>query len=443
MLTEGEMLQLHNCTRNFQVQITLRDNTLKRLLKCSTGGVRYSISKLSGKKTGTVMRFTSLSLSFYFQKIYSGGIKMDQLKKTPLFDCYEKYGGKVIDFAGWALPVQFEGITQEHEAVRNAAGLFDVSHMGEVDVTGKDAFEFVQNLVANDVSVLTDNQVLYTPMCYPDGGTVDDLLVYRFGEEHYYLVINAGNIDKDFEWMKANKGNLDVKLDNVSSEVSQLAIQGPKAQMILQKLTDTDLDTIKFFHCDRNVMVSGVKCMVSRTGYTGEDGFEIYTDNKDAVKLWDDILASGKEDGIKPIGLGARDTLRFEAALPLYGNELSKDVSPLEAGIGFFVKLAKDHFIGKDALVKQKAEGLKRKTVGFEMKERSIPRHGYEVYAGEEKIGVVTTGYAAPTVKKNIGLALIDAKYGDLGSQLSIKIRNKMVPAEVISKKFYTKNYSK
>jgi len=368
---------------------------------------------------------------------------MEQLKKTPLFDSYEEYGGKVIDFAGWALPVQFEGIIQEHEAVRNSAGLFDVSHMGEVDITGKDAFKFVQYLVANDVSVLVDNQVLYTPMCYPDGGVVDDLLVYKFDDEHYYLVINAGNIDKDFDWMIKNAGDFDVNLKNISSETAQLAIQGPKAEKILQKLTKTDLSEIKFFFCNRNVLISGIKCMVSRTGYTGEDGFEIYTDPEGVVKLWREILETGKEDGLKPVGLGARDTLRFEACLPLYGNELSKDVTPLEAGIGFFVKLGKENFIGKDALVKQKEEGLKRKIVGFELKDRGIPRHGYEVYAGEEKIGVVTTGYSAPTVKKNIGLALIDAKYSELGTQISIQIRNKMIPAEVISKKFYSKNYNK
>ena len=368
---------------------------------------------------------------------------MEQLKKTPLFSIYEKYGGKVIDFAGWALPVQYEGILQEHEAVRSNAGLFDVSHMGEVEVIGKDAFKFVQNLVANDISVLVDNKVIYTPMCYPDGGVVDDLLVYKFGDEHYYLVINAGNIEKDFDWMVANKGDFNVNLKNLSSETSELAIQGPKAQSILQKLTNTDLNDIKFFFCKRDVLISGMKCMVSRTGYTGEDGFEIYSDNSNIVKLWETILEAGKEDGLKPIGLGARDTLRFEASLPLYGNELTKDVTPLEAGIGFFVKLDKDNFIGKEALVKQKSEGLKRKTVGFEMKERAIPRHGYEVYFGEEKIGTVTTGYAAPTVKKNIGLALIDSRYADLGTELKVKVRNKMVPAEVINKKFYTKNYKK
>lgn len=362
---------------------------------------------------------------------------MDQLKKTPLADSYSKYGGKLTEFAGWELPVQFEGIIAEHEAVRNAAGLFDVSHMGEVDVSGKDALEFVQNLVTNDAAALVDKQAMYCFMCYPDGGTVDDLLVYKFNENHYLLVINAGNIDKDFAWMNENKDSFDVKLENISSKVSQLALQGPKSEKILQKLTDTDLSSIKSFFFEDNVKILGVKCLVSRTGYTGEDGFEIYTDNKGVVKLWDGILEAGKSEGIKPVGLGARDTLRFEAGLPLYGNELSKEISPLEAGFGFAVKLNKTNFIGKDALSKQKADGLKRKIAGFEMQDKAIPRHGYEVYFGDKQIGFVTTGYASPTLKKNVGLALIDAVYSELGSEILIKVRNKFVPARIIKKPFY------
>lgn len=368
---------------------------------------------------------------------------MEQLKKTPLFNSYGKYGGKVIDFAGWALPVQFEGILQEHESVRNNAGLFDVSHMGEVDVIGQEAFKFVQNLVTNDISVLEDNQILYTFMCYENGGVVDDLLVYRFNEKHFFLVINAGNIEKDFDWMLRNKEAYNIDIKNISNSVAQLAIQGPKAQEILQKLTTTDLDGIKFFFCNRDVTVAGVKCLVSRTGYTGEDGFEIYMDTERVAMLWDKLLETGKEYGLKPTGLGARDTLRFEATLPLYGNELSSTVTPLEAGLGFFVKLDKENFIGKAALAKQKQEGLKRKTVGFEMKDKAIARHGYEVFVGEEQIGVVTTGYLSPTLKKNIGLALIDTKYSELGTNFHIKVRNKLYEATVVSKKFYKKNYNK
>lgn len=364
-------------------------------------------------------------------------------KKTALFDAHVRYGGQIIEFAGWQLPVQYEGIIQEHEAVRNNAGLFDVSHMGEVEVRGKDAFSFVQNLVTNDISVLEDSQVIYTFMCYPSGGVVDDLLVYKFNSEHYFLVINASNVEKDYAWMLQNKAAYQVQITNKSEEVSEVALQGPKAQLILQKLTDINLDDIKFFYCRRDVVVAGVKCLVSRTGYTGEDGFEIYTSNEAIEKVWNSILEAGEEEGIKPAGLGCRDTLRFEATLPLYGNEISREITPLEAGLGYFVKLNKEAFIGKEALARQKEEGLKRKLVGFEMKERGIPRHGYEVMAEGEKIGFVTTGYASPTLKKNIGLALIDSKYTELGTEIQIIVRNKPLKAEVINKKFYTKNYKK
>lgn len=368
---------------------------------------------------------------------------MTNLKKTALFNSHEKYGGKLIEFAGWELPVQYEGIIEEHEAVRTAAGLFDVSHMGEVKATGKGAFDFVQNLITNDISVLEDNQILYTLMCYPEGGVVDDLLVYKFDKEHFLLVINAANIGKDYQWILDNSAEYAVDLENISGEISEVALQGPKAQKILQKLTDTNLDEIKFFYCRRNTSVAGVNCLVSRTGYTGEDGFEIYASNEDIEKLWDSILEAGKEEGLKPAGLGARDTLRFEAALPLYGNEISKDITPLEAGLGYFVKLNKENFIGKAALVKQKKEGLKRKLVGFEMMDRGIPRHGYEVTSDNTNIGFVTTGYHSPTLKKNIGLALIDARYSELGSEINIVIRNKPLKAQIISKKFYNKNYKK
>jgi aminomethyltransferase len=368
---------------------------------------------------------------------------MEGVKKTALFNAHERHGGKIIDFAGWALPVQYEGIIQEHEAVRNAAGIFDVSHMGEVQVKGSGTFDFVQNLVTNDISILEDNQIIYTMMCYEDGGVVDDLLIYKFSSEYYYLVVNASNADRDFQWMIDHKGNYEVEITNISEKISEVALQGPKAEEILQKLTDANLAEIKFFYCKRDVLIDGVKCLISRTGYTGEDGFEIYTANEDIEKLWESILKAGKDIGLKPAGLGSRDTLRFEAVLPLYGNELTKDITPLEAGLGFFVKLNKESFIGKEALKKQKEEGLKRKLVGFEMLERGIPRHGYEVAAGNEKIGFVTTGYLSPTLHKNIGLALIDAKYAELGTEVSIVIRNKKVKGKVVSKKFYNKNYKK
>ncbi|NMM65283.1 glycine cleavage system aminomethyltransferase GcvT [Clostridium sp. P21] len=368
---------------------------------------------------------------------------MGELKKTPLFNVYPRYGGKIIDFAGWALPVQYQGIIVEHEAVRNAAGIFDVSHMGEVEIKGKDAFKFVQNLITNDASILEDNQALYTPMCYEHGGTVDDILVYKYADDYFYLVINAGNIDKDFKWMIDNKGNFDVSIENISPNICEFAIQGPKAQKILQKIVNVDLSDIKFFYCKRNVKVNNIDCMISRTGYTGEDGFEVFCSDKDGENIWVKLLEIGKEDGLIPVGLGCRDTLRFEVCLPLYGNELAEDISPLEAGIGFFVKLNKDKFIGKEALLKQKSKGLKRKLIGFEMKDRGIPRHGYKVQIEGQEIGYVTTGYKSPSLNKNIGLALIKAEYANLGKEIEIVIRNKSAKAEIIDKKFYKKNYKK
>lgn len=368
---------------------------------------------------------------------------MEISKKTGLYHRHNELGGKIIDFAGYLLPVQYEGIIKEHEAVRNAAGLFDVSHMGEVNVNGEEAIGFVQNLITNDIAKLKENEIVYTTMCYEDGGVVDDLLVYKINNNFFYLVINASNTEKDYAWMIKNSNNFNVELENVSESVSQVALQGPKAQEILQKLTVIDLNDIKFYNFKLDVSVNGMECLVSRTGYTGEDGFEIYCKNKDVVAIWDAILKAGEEFGIKPAGLGCRDTLRFEAALPLYGNELSKDVTPLEAGLGFCVKLDKQNFVGKDALASQKAEGLKRKTIGFEMIDRGIPRHGYEVMSDGKVIGFVTTGYAAPTVNKNIGLALIDADYSKLDTEINIVIRNKEVKAKVISKKFLNKNYKK
>lgn len=365
---------------------------------------------------------------------------MEQVRKTALYEAHIAAGGKIIDFAGWELPVQYEGIIEEHEAVRNTAGMFDVSHMGEVEVRGNDAMAFVQNLVTNDVSMLKDNQVQYAMMCYEHGGVVDDLLVYKYADNHFFLVINASNVEKDYAWMVEQAVGYDVKLTNLSNQYSEIALQGPKAQEILQKCTQKNLEEIQFFYFDGEVRVGNTMCIVSRTGYTGEDGFEIYMSNEDAMQVWNTLMEVGKPLGLMPAGLGCRDTLRFEATLPLYGNEIDKDISPLEAGFGFCVKLSKENFIGKHALVAQKSEGLKRKIVGFEM-EKGIPRHGYPVFVGEKEIGHVTTGYFSPTLKKNIGLALIDSSYGEMDRTLTIQVRKKMFDAKVISKKFYQKQY--
>jgi aminomethyltransferase len=363
------------------------------------------------------------------------------LKQTPLFETYKKYGAKVIDFGGWELPVQFSSILEEHEAVRKEAGLFDVSHMGEVLVTGKDAESYINYLVTNDVTKLSINQAQYTTMCYPDGGTVDDLLVYKLANEKYLLVINAANIEKDYEWMEQHvKG--DVTLQNISGDIAQLALQGPKVECILQKLTETDLTEIGFFQFAQYVNLDGVTdVLVSRTGYTGEDGFELYLAADKAEALWEKLLEVGKENGLKPCGLGARDTLRFEARLALYGQELTSDISPLEAGIGFAVKTNKEsHFIGKDILTAQKEEGLKRKLVGIEVIGRGIPRHGYKVFSvNEEEVGFITSGTHSPSLKKGLGLALVSAEHAEVGTKLKVEIRNKKIDAVVVKTPFYKK----
>ncbi|CAM3994140.1 glycine cleavage system aminomethyltransferase GcvT [Mesobacillus thioparans] len=366
---------------------------------------------------------------------------MTELKRTPLFEVYKEYGGKTVDFGGWELPVQFSSIKEEHESVRTKAGLFDVSHMGEVEVKGPDSLDYLQKLMTNDVSKLKNGGAQYTAMCYENGGTVDDLLVYKIEDDHYLLVVNASNIEKDFDWMQKHLAG-DVKIENLSEGMAQLAIQGPKAEEILQKLSsEHDLSTIGFFKFSEEVDLNGKKALVSRTGYTGEDGFEVYCDANDAVSLWKEILEAGKDDGMLACGLGARDTLRFEANLALYGQELSPEISPLEAGIGFAVKLNKEaDFIGKEALKQQKENGLPRKLVGIEMIDRGIPRHGYPVYKGEVKIGEVTTGTQSPTLKKNIGLALIDTNETELGNEVEVEIRGKRLKAAVSATPFYKRD---
>lgn len=360
---------------------------------------------------------------------------MASLKRTPLYPLY-KGEAKLIPFGGWELPVQFTSIKEEHRAVREAAGLFDVSHMGEVTVSGPDATDYLQRLTTNDVSKLNVNQAHYTTMCYPDGGTVDDFLLYKKGDNDYLLVVNAANTEKDVEWMhKQTVG--DVHIADVSDETALLALQGPRATHILQQLTDCDLSDIRFFRFLPDVEVAGVKVLVSRSGYTGENGFELYLAPEDAPTLWRELLAAGEADGLKPCGLGARDTLRFEAGLLLYGQELSASVSPLEAGIGFAVKLNKSDFIGKSVLVAQKEGGLKRRLVGIEMVGRGIPRTHYPVYAGGEEIGEVTSGTQSPTLGKNLGLALVASDYSALGQEVEIDIRGRRVAAKVVTTPFY------
>ncbi len=362
---------------------------------------------------------------------------MTEGKRTPMYHLYKEMGAKCIDFGGWDLPVQFSSIKEEHEAVRTKAGLFDVSHMGEVTVKGDEAEAFLQYLLTNDVSKLEKNQALYTAMCYENGGTVDDLIVYKKDMNDYLLVVNASNTEKDFEWIVSHAPE-GATCENISSEVAQLAIQGPKAESILQKMTETDLTEIGFFKFKDHVELGNVSALVSRTGYTGEDGFEIYCSWNDASVLWEAILEAGKEEGIVPCGLGARDTLRFEAKLPLYGQELTKDISPIEAGIGFAVKVKKESdFIGKEVLAKQREEGAPRKLSGLEMIDKGIPRSHYPVYSGDQLIGEVTTGTQSPTLKKNLGLALLNKDYSALDTEVEVEIRGKRRSAKIIKAPFY------
>ncbi|MEK4004104.1 glycine cleavage system aminomethyltransferase GcvT [Paenibacillus sp. FSL H3-0333] len=368
---------------------------------------------------------------------------MESLRRTPFYDLYAAYAeSRCIDFGGWELPVQFTGIVKEHEAVRNQAGLFDVSHMGEFMVTGEGAEAFLQRMTTNDVSRLEDGAAQYTLMLYPSGGVVDDLLVYRLGEERYMLVVNASNIDKDFQWLQEHLTAefSGVTLKNISDETLLLALQGPLAGTILAKVTQVSLTELKPFHFIEHAEICGVTVLLSRTGYTGEDGFELYAPADTAAALWNGLLAAGAPHGLTPAGLGARDTLRFEAKLPLYGQELSADITPLEAGVQFFVKLDAGDFIGRDALLKQKEAGLPRRLVGLEMIDRGIPRSHYPVYADGVKIGEVTTGTQSPTLKRNLGLALLDAAYTEIGTEVYVEIRGKQLKAAVIKAPFYKRS---
>lgn len=365
------------------------------------------------------------------------------MKKTPLYEVHCNLGGKIVDFAGWALPVQYTGIIEEHERVRSAAGLFDVSHMGEILVEGENVEKFIQRLVTNDIENMSIGRIKYSPMCYPHGGVVDDILIYKLANDKFLLVVNASNTDKDFKWIIKNNNtesvNKSIEIKNLSSEYAQLALQGPKAQEILSKLTDFSLETIKPFRFEQKISIAGVDTLISRTGYTGEDGFELYISPQDASLVWNKIIEAGKPVGLIPAGLGARDTLRFEASMPLYGQEISEDITPIEAGLNRFVKFDKGDFIGRDALIAQKEEGSDKKLIGFEMIDRGIPRTHYNVAINGEIIGIVTSGNFSPTLKKTIGMALVKKDYANIGQEIEIIIRNRPLKAGITTMPFYTK----
>lgn len=365
---------------------------------------------------------------------------MNDLKRTALYDMHLKHKGKMVDFAGYALPIQYENISLEHHHVRQAVGVFDVSHMGEVMVRGKDARAFVHKLVTNNVLSLGVGQVLYTVMCNPQGGVVDDLLVYCRSDEAMLLVINAANIDKDVQWIQDQARGWDLVCEDMSEAYSQLAVQGPLAQEVLQALTSIDLKALKFFSFEENVRLAGIEVILSRTGYTGEDGFEIYVKPDQAVDLWEALFSS--DDRVKAIGLGARDTLRFEACLPLYGHEINQEISPLEAGLKMFVNLESGDFIGRQALVNSLDKGLERKLIGIEL-DKGIARQGSLVYVQDQEVGFVTTGYKSPTLDKSIALALVNVSVGKIGSSVCVKVRKKDLHGHVVSRRFYKKNYIK
>ena len=367
----------------------------------------------------------------------------EALKKTPLNDVHRTLGGRMVDFGGWDMPVQYTaGVIEEHMATRTHSGLFDVSHMGEIWVEGPDAISFVNGLTTNDVLNLVDGQAHYSAMTNDEGGIVDDLLVYRFSQEKLLLVVNAGTTEKDWAWITSHKKDERVELLNASAEYCQIAVQGPDATAIVQKLTETDLSAIKYYHFTTG-RVDGVDAIISRTGYTGEDGFEVYAAADAAVQLWNKILETGKygtDGGIIPCGLAARNTLRLESAMSLYGHELGDDISPLEAGLGWITKFQKGPFTGSEILAKQKEVGVTRKIAGFEMTEPGIARDGFDIYLDGEKIGVVTSGSPAPFLKKNIGLAFLPPQFAIVGQEIKIDVRGRQIAAKVVSTPFYKRS---
>lgn len=361
---------------------------------------------------------------------------MENLKKTPLYDRHIEAGAKMSPFGGFDMPIEYSGIVSEHEAVRKQVGVFDVSHMGEVLVAGPEAVRFVNYIFTNDVSNLTIGKILYGMMLNPDGGTVDDLLVYRMEEQKFLLVINASNIDKDVAWIMTHAQAFNVRAINCSDDWAEIAVQGPASETMLMSVLGIDVTDLSFYEFKQ--LADGT--IVSRTGYTGEDGFEVYSTPRRIDSMWQKLM----DAGVMPCGLGCRDTLRFEAGLPLYGDELTDSISPIEAGLGMFVKTEKPEFIGREAVIRQKTDGVSRKIVGLEIEGPAIGRHGYDVLDCDgNKVGEVTTGYRSITLGRNLAMAIVEADRAKLGTKLQVQVRRKIFPAQVIKKRFYTPNYKK
>ena len=359
-------------------------------------------------------------------------------KRTCLYDRHVALGALVQPFGGFDMPIQYSSIIEEHNAVRQHCGVFDVSHMGETFISGEDAERFVNHIFTNDVTGAPIGQIFYGMMCYPDGGTVDDLLVYKMGEQLYFLVINAANIDKDMEWIMTSAEGFNVNIDHCSERYGQLAVQGPEAETVMEEVLQIPCKDLVFYTA-KTLNVDGVEVIVSRTGYTGEDGFEIYGSHEYIVNQWDKLMESGR---CKPCGLGCRDTLRFEVGLPLYGDELSQDISPVMAGLSMLCKFDTPEFIGKEALLKQKTEGVARRLRGLMLDDRAVPRHGYKVLKDGVEVGEVTTGYRLISVDQSCAVALVDSSL-KLGDRVEVQIRKKTFPATIVKKKFYDKHYKK
>jgi aminomethyltransferase len=360
------------------------------------------------------------------------------LKRTPFFDIHSSLGAKIVPFAGFEMPIQYGGIIEEHKRVREAVGVFDVSHMGEIEVRGHDALAFVQKITTNDASKLSEGRVQYSVMCYENGGIVDDLLVYHLGDR-FMLVVNASNIEKDFSWMKTNLEG-DVTLHNKSDDIALLAVQGPHSGTTLQKLTSVDLSSLKYYTFLRGT-IGGVDAIISRTGYTGELGFELYfrAESQKARELWDALMMAGKEFHIGPAGLASRDSLRLEMGFCLYGNDIDQDTHPLEAGLGWITKLEKPSFVGRDALLEVKKRGVSRKLTGFGLTEKAFPRKGYEISSNGTAIGSVTSGTFSPILDKGIGMGYVPAAHTAPGTTVHVNVRGKHMAATVVSLPFINK----
>lgn len=359
-----------------------------------------------------------------------------ELKKTPLNQTHKDLGARLVPFAGWEMPVQYTGVIDEHTTVRTKVGLFDVSHMGEIFVAGEKALDAVQMLTTNDASKMADGQVQYTLLCYPDGGVVDDVTLYKFNEQRFLFCVNASNAQKDFDWIKANIGGI-ANVKDASESYAQFAIQGHFSQDVLQNICNIDLSSIGYYHFKVG-LVDGIGAIISRTGYTGEDGFEIYISPEYAVNIWNKILDHGGSYGIKPIGLGARDTLRLEMGYPLYGNELSKDITPIEAGLEKFVALQKNDFLGKKVLESQAKTGIKKKLIGFEMIEPGIARSHNKINNHGRQVGEVTSGTMSPSIGIPIGMGYVETQFAAIGTEIGIEIRNRLAKARIVKKRFYS-----